>query len=89
MVLGATHHQVKLHKNYTVDVEAPIANNLKNWFNLYLEKEKRRNREIYRLAEFSYFPTFEFELGGEKPDHDKCSICQFEYEPLSDADMEK
>lgn len=30
--------------------------------------------------EYTYYPTFEFELQGLKPDHDKCCICQFEFE---------
>ena len=72
-------YTVKLHQVYTVKEDHALYKQIENLFALFIQKEKRRNRKIHTHIPISYFPLFEFPLKDEKPSHDKCSICQFEY----------
>ena len=58
-----------MHKEYTVNKDEGIADKIKNWFVLYLQKEKRKNKALFSLVQYSYYPHFEFELMGEKPEN--------------------
>ena len=40
------------------------------------------------MSEFTYYPTFEFYLTGNKPESEKCSICQFEFEDVQNPEEE-
>jgi hypothetical protein len=37
-----------------------------------------------KVVDYTVYPTFEFELQGVKPDHEKCCICQFEFSECED-----
>jgi hypothetical protein len=69
-----------MNQTYTVPSDHVLFKQIESLFELFKKKEEKINKKIHVNVPHSYFPSFLFELRGEKASENKCSICQFEYE---------
>lgn len=56
--LTAGTYTVTLHQTYEIKEGHPLYRNISDLYELFLQKEARRNKKMHTHIPISYFPTF-------------------------------